>query len=175
MQRRARAFIDHPQPGDHPAVGQSLLVGGIDLPDVVRMLGPVARFGPSPTGRGRGQAVAAEPALEGAVGGDRDLGAGTSQLDPDADGPPAGMLASEVEDRLEEGGRWIGSATAGVITGDQLGEGSVSGLGLRGPADQISDGADGQLESPSDLRRGGPEPGHLGESQAQRQFGGARH
>jgi hypothetical protein len=139
------------------------------------MLGPAVASGPSPTGRGRGQAVPAEPALEGAVGGDRDRGPGASQLDPDADGPPAGMLASEVEDRLQEGGLRIGAATAGVITGDQIGEGPVTGLGLYGPADQISDGADWELESPSDLRRGGPEPGHLGDSQTQRQFGGARH
>ena len=82
------------------------------------MLGSVVGFGPTPTGRGRGQAVPAEPALEGAVGGDRDRGVATGQLDPDADGPPAPMLASEVEDRLQEGGRRIGSATAGVVTGD---------------------------------------------------------
>ena len=54
-----------------------------------------------------------------------------AQFDPDANGPPAGMLAAEVQDRLQEGRVRIRAATAGVIAGDQLGEGPVTGLGLR--------------------------------------------
>jgi hypothetical protein len=166
MQRRARAFIGHPQPGDHLAGGQPLLVGGVDLPDLMRALGAVPGFGPRPTGRGRGQAMPAEPALERAVRGDRAAGAPPSQLDPDADGPPAGMPAAEVEDRLQEWGVRAGVTTAGVIAGDQIRAGPITGLRRRGASDQVADRADGQVESPSDLRRGGPEPGHAGDGQA---------
>jgi hypothetical protein len=175
VQRRARAFVDHPQPADHPAGGQPLLVGGVDLPDVMRVLGPVTGFGPASTGRGRGQAMPAEPTLEGAVRGDLDPGAHPSQLDPDADGPPTGMLAAESEDRLHQGGLGAGVTTAGVIAGDQTHEGPITGLRLRGTSDQISDRAEGQVELPGDLRRGGPEPGHPGDGQARREFGGTWH
>lgn len=137
--------------------------------------GAMARLGPAPTGGGRRQAIPAEPVLEGAFGGDRERGVDTSQFDPDAAGPPAGMLASELEDRVQERGHRIRTATAGVITGDQLGEGPVAGPGSLSPTDQISNGADGEREPSRDLRRGGPEPSHLGDRQTQRQFRGARH
>jgi hypothetical protein len=122
VQGGARARVDHSQPGDHHPGGQPFLVGGIDLPDLMRVLGPVAGLGLSPTGRGRGQAVPAEPALECAVGGDLDRGVRASQFDPHADGPPAGMLAAESQGRLQERGGRAGVTTAGAVVGGQIHE-----------------------------------------------------
>jgi len=139
------------------------------------VLGAVAGLGLTPTGWGWGQAVPAEPALKGSVRGDLDPSVRASQFDPEADGPPPGVLAAEVQDRLQEGVGRAGVTTAGVVAGGQFHEGPITGLGLRGAADQIPDRAGGQVEPPSDLRRRGPEPGQAGDGQTQREFGGAWH
>jgi hypothetical protein len=54
-------------------------------------------------------------------------------------------------------------------------QGAIPGVRLPGTSAQVSDGAEGQSEAPGDLGRGGPEAGHPGQSQPQRQFGGAGH
>src|SRR5271165_3455949 len=64
-QRCPRAFINHPKPANHPAIGQAFLVGGIDLPRVVRVLGPLPTPALRPTGWGRSQIMPAQPALDG--------------------------------------------------------------------------------------------------------------
>ena len=57
--RCPRAFINHPKPANHPAIGQAFLVGGIDLPRVVRVLGPLPTPALRPTGWGRSQVMPA--------------------------------------------------------------------------------------------------------------------
>ncbi len=84
----------------------------------------------------------------------------------DADGAPAGMLATEIEDRLEQRVSRAGLTAAGGVAGGQIGVGAISGLRLGGASDQVADGADGQIESPSDLRRGEPEPGQASDGEA---------
>ena len=107
MEHRPRALIDHPQPGDHRAVGQPFLVGGIDLPGVVRMLGPSPTPGPGPAGRGRGQSCRRSHRrmvrTEGSA-----AGAHPPQLDPDPAAAPTGVLPAQLEDGLQRrrGRRW---------------------------------------------------------------------
>ena len=84
------------------------------------------------------------------------------ELDPDAGGSPTRVPAPQVEGRLQERGLRPGVTPAGVIVGRQLGEGPIAGLRPRGAAGQVADRADGQVESPGDLRRGG-RPARAGE------------
>ena len=175
MQRGAGALVDHPQPGDQRPGGQPLLIGGVDLPGLVRPLGPAAGLGPGPPRRGRGQAVLVQPSPEGPVGGDLDPRGDPAQLDADAGGPPAGVAAAEVQDRLEQGRGRAGATAAGVIAGGQAGDGLALGLGPPGAADQVAGRAHRQSESSGDLGRVGPEAGHLSDGQSQRQIGGAWH
>lgn len=83
------------QPTDQLAAGQGHLVGGIDLPDVVRGAGA----GPAPraTGRGRLQAGAGEPALEGAHVRQGGAGEAAGEVDAQEAGAPAGVLLAQGE------------------------------------------------------------------------------
>ncbi len=75
------------------------------------------------------------------------------------------MLATKVQDRLQQ--RWVraGVTTAVAIVGRQIGEGLITGPGLEAASCQVSDGAYGPIELPSDLRRSGPETGHPGDGE----------
>jgi hypothetical protein len=78
----------------------------IHLPGVVRRDRPrLADSGSSPRW-GRGKVGLMEPALEGAIGGDRPVGNLLQQMDPDECGPPSRMRAAEGECGVENiGGR----------------------------------------------------------------------
>jgi hypothetical protein len=117
LQSRARAFIDHPQPGDEPAIGQSFLVGGIDLPSLVGVLGALPARGPGPSCRSRGQAVPKQPALEGPHAGQRQSQPHPAELDADAAGSPAGMLPAQREGGFQQWRSRGGTSPTGVITG----------------------------------------------------------
>jgi hypothetical protein len=141
----------------------------------MRVLGPLPGPGRGPAGRSRGQAVPAEPALERPLRGPGGSRVHPSQFDVDADSPPAGVLAAEVQDRSQEwrSRRWV--TPTGVIGGQELSGKATPGLRREGPLCQISDCAHGQVELPGDLRRGGPESGHPSDGEPQREFGGAWH
>jgi hypothetical protein len=119
--------------------------------------------------------VLPEPSPEGPIGGDLNRRGDPEQLDADAGGPPAGVAAAEVQDRLEQGRVRAGAAATAVIAGDQAGHGSALGLGLEGAARQVAGRADRQAELAGDLGRGGPEAGHPRDGQSQGEFGGAWH
>jgi hypothetical protein len=175
VQRRPRTFIGHPQPGDHRPGGQPLLIGSIDLPGLVRPLGAVAGRGAVAAGWGRCQAMPVQPAAEGPIRGDFQPRGGLGQLDPDAGRSPAGVAATEVEDRLQRR-RVRGAMTAApVIAGGQVGRGPVVSLRLAGAAHQVAGRADGQSELAGDLRRCGPEAGHPSDGQSQGEFRGTWH
>jgi hypothetical protein len=85
------------------------------------------------------------------------------------------MLAAEIEDRIQQRRGRAGVTSAGLVAGDQIREGPIAGLRLQGTSCQVSDRADGQLELAGDRGRGGPKSGHPGDSEPQREFGGAWH
>ena len=174
MQRRPRAFINHPQPGDQLAIGQPLLIGGIDLPDLVRVLGPLPARGLGSSGRGRGQAVPAQPSLECPLRGDRRGRMMAAQLDLDAPGPPTGVLAAQVQGRFQK--RWGRSrvAPSGLIPGLQA-DRDTHGPRLEDATCQVSDRAARQVELLSDLGGGGPESDHASQDQPPRKIRGAWH
>jgi hypothetical protein len=101
LQNRPRAFIDHAQPGNHLAAGEVFLVGGINLPGVVGMLGSLPATALRPTGWGWSQVVLAQPALDRPRRGDFLPLIHPRQLDADAAGAPAGMLTAQLEDRFQ--------------------------------------------------------------------------
>lgn len=174
MQRRTGALVHHPEPGDQGSGGQPLLVGRIDLPDIVWLLGPMPGFDPGPPGRGRSQTMPVQPASQRPVGGDLGGGGDAGQFDSDSPAPPVGMEAAEVQDRLQQRRSWRGTASA-AISGTQVTGGAIACLRPVGAASQIADRADGQVESPGDLRRRSPEAGHPSNGQSEREVGGARH
>ena len=89
--------------------------------------------------------------------------------------PQPGCWRRRSRTASKSGGGRAGVTTAGVIAGVQIRDGPITGLGLSSASDQISDRADRQFELPSDLRRGGPEPGHAGDGQTRREFRGTWH
>jgi len=173
VQHGAGALVDDPEPGDPGAAGQPLLVGGVDLPDVVRPGGPgPGGAGPPPGGR-RGQAVAAEPALDRPLRGEPGRRAGPRQLDADPPGAPAGVEAAEVEGGLPQ--RRVGRpGPAGAIARQQRGMGPV-GSAAEGVADQIPGRARGQAELGGDLGGGGAAAEHQVDGDPQAEVGGAGH
>jgi hypothetical protein len=127
-----------------------LLIGGVDLPDLVRVLRSVLGRGVRPTGWGRGQAVPPEPALERPHLGERGPRVHSAQLDPDAPGAPAGVEAAELEGGLHQRRGCRGVAPTAVIAGLQ-GGGVGIGPRLKGPSHQAPDRALGQVELAGDV------------------------
>jgi hypothetical protein len=82
-----------------------------------------------------------QPAPQRPVRGDRGVRGDAGQFDPDAERPPTGMLAAEIQDRLQQ--RWVRArvTTAVVIAGDQIGQGLITGLRLEGASRQVSNRA----------------------------------
>jgi len=82
------------------AILQPQLLGRIDLPDVVGVSGLVEAGGrPNAARRARGP-LPPQPALEGALTGQGQLGLGPPQLDADVAGPPPGVLLPQGEDEV---------------------------------------------------------------------------
>jgi hypothetical protein len=107
----------------------------------MRSLGPMPGFGAGPTGRSRRQAMLVQPAPQRPVRGDLGVGGDPSQFDPDAGRPPPGMLAAQIQDRLQQRRVRAGVPAAGRIAGGQIGQGLVTGLRLPGPPCQVSNRA----------------------------------
>jgi len=83
-----------------------------------------------------------QPAPQRPVRGDLGIGGDPSQFDPDAHRPPAGVLAAEVQDRLQQR-RVRGGVTAAVIIArGQIGQGLIAGLCPEGASRQVSNRAD---------------------------------
>jgi len=116
-QRCPRAFINHPKPANHPAIGQAFLVGGIDLPHVVRVLGPLPTPALRPTGWGRSQVMPAQPALNGPHGGEFGLKGHPLQFDADAAGTPAGMLTAQLKGGFQQRRSCDWARSTAVIAG----------------------------------------------------------
>jgi hypothetical protein len=83
-----------------------------------------------------------QPAPQRPVRGDLGIGGDPSQFDPDAHRPPTGMLAAEVQDRLQQRRVRAGVTAAVVIARGQIGQGPIIGLGLEGASCQVANRAD---------------------------------
>jgi hypothetical protein len=101
-------------------MSEAFLVGGIDLPGLVRLLGPVSGPGLGPSGPGRRQVVAPQPALEGPLRGHLGFRFHPNQLDQDTSSPPAGMLTAEIQHGSQKwrSRRWV--TPTGMVLGHQL-------------------------------------------------------
>jgi hypothetical protein len=93
------------------------LVRGIDLPGIVRVLGPMPATGRWPPEWSRSQVVPAQPALDRPRGGEFGLRAHPLQLDADAAGTPAGMLTAQLECGLQQRRNCQWARPAGMIAG----------------------------------------------------------
>lgn len=175
MQRRSRALVGHPKPGDQFSRGQPLLVGGVDLPDGVRAFGPTPRSGSSPPTRGRGQVMPSQPAADGPIRGDFGARGDLVQLDPDAGGSPTGMAAAEGQGVFQQRRRRLGASPTGAIMGGHLRRQAIFGRDLGRASRQVSNRAHWQVESPGDFGWIGPTADHLGDGQPHREFRGAWH
>jgi hypothetical protein len=117
--------------------GQLHLVGGIDLPGVVRPLGSWIGSATTPAG-GRGiQFGLGESSLDRPLTGENSVGMLLGEDHADDPGPPGRVLAFHRDHGSDQSGvgpAWLILATPGVIGGDR----DESGLGEAG--DQISDG-----------------------------------
>jgi hypothetical protein len=107
-----------------------------------------------PAGRGRRQAMLMQPAVERPVRGDLGIWGNPSQFDPDAQRPPAGMLAAEIQDRPPQRRVRAGMPATVVIAGGQIGQGLLAGLGLEDASCQVANRAQRQIELPGELRKG---------------------
>lgn len=175
MQRRPRALVGHPKPGDHRPRGQPLLIGGVDLPDGVRVFGSTPGFGSSPPTRGRGQIMPSQPALDGPTRGDGGARSHLVQLNPDADGSPTGVEATESQDVLQQGRRRLGASPTGAVAGGHLGREAFFRRDLGRASRQVANRACRQVEPSGDFGRIGSAADHLGDGQPQREFRGAWH
>jgi hypothetical protein len=150
-QDRPGALIDHAQPRDLLATGQRQLLAGIHLPDLVRLPGPARGRGRRAAGTAGRRSRPPEPAQHGAFAGQRLQGEESPQLDAQAAGPPAGVLAAEAEGGLAQRGvRGVLALAAGVVSGPQGGLAQAAAAG-----EQLDDGAGGQGECAGDVGRGG--------------------
>jgi hypothetical protein len=102
------ALIDDPQPAHRLARLQADQLGGIDLPDLVGLLGASAIAGAAPAAWGGVELGAEEPALQGARGGDGGSGEAASEQDANQPGTPGGVIAPEVEGNVVKGRRGRG-------------------------------------------------------------------
>jgi hypothetical protein len=105
LQHGAGTLIHHPQPADQLPGGQGFLFGRVDLPDLVRLRGPVGALAARSARARRLQPVPAKPPLDGPVGRQRLLGEEVAQFQAQPAGTPARVLAAQGEDGGLDG-RW---------------------------------------------------------------------
>jgi hypothetical protein len=117
------------------------LLDRIDLPDVVRALGPGAGTHLAAR-RNWSEASLVQPALDGTGGGEVEVGVLLLQPNPHVLGPPAGVVTAALEDQLVQG---VSGERAGVVVGGQ-GVGPLAEAVqqvLHGPQLQLHHGGDG--------------------------------
>jgi hypothetical protein len=100
------------------------MFSGVDLPDLVGLIGPTVRGCTAATSRSRVQVGADKGTLQRAFTRENPVGVPVAHDDPDQSGPPGGMLTAQLYGDLNQLG--IGSprlmATAVVVAwGDPLG------------------------------------------------------
>jgi hypothetical protein len=112
----AGALVDDPQPADALPGLEPDQLGGVHLPDLVRLAGPLGVGGRAAAGGRRAEAGLVEPALQGAHGGQVGAGVAAAEEDADEAGAPAGVVAAEGEGLVPElaGGRGLAAAAAAV-------------------------------------------------------------
>ena len=115
-QQRSRGFVAGRQPAHFRAIGQSELLGGIDLPTLVRLAGSRG-IGGRGVGRGRVRPASHNQRRMVASCGRSWSGKGRRQFEPDQARSPAGMGAAHGQGRLVEPGRlpWPGPTTGGEV------------------------------------------------------------
>jgi hypothetical protein len=137
-------LIDQPEPAHLLAAGQADQLGGVHLPDVVRVQG-AATLGAGAASPGGGvQSGAGEPALQGADAGQGSLGEVVAEQDADQGGPPGGVVAAHLHDGFLQGGE--GPNRVGPRVG---GREVVRGLLAEAPQ-EAADGALGEPERGGD-------------------------
>jgi hypothetical protein len=129
-----------------PAALQGHLFGRIHLPDLVRPLRPSGFGGGPPPRRRGGQSGAVEPALQGAFGRQRVVGALAAQHHADQARPPGRVLPTQADGRLHDRLRERrGRGPTAVIGGPHGGRAPMPEA-----KDQLADGARGQAEGRGD-------------------------
>jgi hypothetical protein len=141
-----RELIDVAQPGHLAATGQPLLVGGIDLPDVMGPGGRLALRVGLAASRGGGLPGGLEPALQGAAGGEGLARMAVLQEQAEQAATPGGVLLVE-EDGLVVRGVGRRGPVGGVVAGAE-GLRPVAAAALQ----QVLDGAQLEAEGSGDGR-----------------------
>jgi hypothetical protein len=161
-------LINEPQPAHLLAAGQADQLGGVHLPDVVRVRGAAALGAGAALGGGV-QSGLSEPALQGTDAGQGRGGEVVAEQDADQGGAPGGVVATHLQGGLMQ--RRGGSARLGPRVGGR----EVVRRPLTEAAQEAADGACGEAEFGGD--GGGvlalvPAPA---EGAAQRGGDGTRH
>jgi hypothetical protein len=171
LQDRPGALVDDAQPTGL-AVGQLHLVGGVDLPGLVRPLGSMLGLAAATAG-GRGiQPGLGEGPLDCPLGRQGPAGVSLGQDDPDDPGAPTRMLASHRRGGLDQVGVALGrsrDATSEIIRGDP------GGPGVPEAADQLPDRLGVQPQVGSDGVGSMPEGGPLEDDSSLRNGDGSTH
>jgi hypothetical protein len=126
------------------------LFDGVHLPDLVGLTAPLAFQGSGSAGPRRGNALTAEPTLEGPRARPSLRAAQVRQLDAQASGSPAGMLGVQLQERGEQRRRARTVVlSAGLVVGNQ----SVVAVHAE-PVQQDANGTAGQLQARGNGRGG---------------------
>jgi hypothetical protein len=117
----AGVFVGHAQPTGRRAIEQGEALHGVDLPDVVGLLGPFVVFLANTPHASRCQSRLVQPKLQGARGRNQLLGVVFEQSDAKAWRSPAWMLAAQSTTRLLHGQTpRVQRAAAAVEVGQQV-------------------------------------------------------
>jgi hypothetical protein len=123
-QDRPGRLVDDPKPADLGLVGDRDVLGGIDLPGLVRMRGSNVgggRAGPT-AGRGPSEVGGPEPSADRLGAGPGDLRASLSEHHSDQFRPPGRMIAAQGEDRFSDLiGMGMIECRRGAIAGEKTG------------------------------------------------------
>lgn len=92
MQEGTRGLIDDMQPTDAAAVGEVLLLDGVDLPALVGDLGPLVAARLWAAGLGRGQTKGGQPAADGAGRGKGQAREALTEAEAQVVGAPAWVV-----------------------------------------------------------------------------------
>jgi hypothetical protein len=123
---------------------------GIDLVNLVRLTSAAVIHSRNQDGGWRGQASLSQPALQGARGGNVFGGMAVEQGEAETSGAPGGMETAQLQARVTHGNtRGVEGASAAVEGRREIGSRQRTPTGQ-----QMANGADGQGQLLSDVRRG---------------------